>query len=292
MRARIADYDVIRPIGDGPAAGSAGSGPADTDIVLGSESDPTSFVAQPPDRLGLGGAPVVLHTLGPAADPVRQVRQEWIYALAGARSPYLPALLELGMDDGEAPVEASGTYWSHTFTGDATLSAPPFTLSLAYVLWLIAGAARAAHALHEAGVAHGNITGRAVRFNQQAVTLDLPPFPTEATDGLVRFVRPVVDLDLVDPAVARGELPSRASDIWSLGALLHLGLTAQLLHAGLADDPPVTAVQRIMFEPPTITPLPEPIGRIVTSCLSFDPARRPATAADLAEQLEILGRQQ
>jgi eukaryotic-like serine/threonine-protein kinase len=291
MKARIADYDIIRPVGDDPATRPAGPGPLDTDVAPVAEAEPTSFLAQPPERLGVGGAPVVVHTLTAASDQVRQARHDWIYSLAGARSPYLPTLLELGVDETGTADVAPGSYWSHTFTGDATLAVPPFTLSLAFVLWLVAGAARGAHALHEAGMAHGNITARSVRFNQQAVTLDLPPFAADTPEGLVRQIRPVADLDLVDPAVARGELPSRASDVWSLGALLHLGLTAQLLHAGLADDAPVTAVQRIMFEPPTITTLEGPAGQIVTACLSPDPGLRP-TAATLAEQLETLGRQQ
>jgi eukaryotic-like serine/threonine-protein kinase len=291
MRARIADYDIIRSIG-GDLEAAERPGPLDTDFAPGGGPEPTAFLAQPPERLGLGGAAAVVHTLTAAPDEARQARQEWLYSLAGARSPYLPTLLEVGADEAETPGVPAGTYWSHTFTGDATLATPPFTLSLAFVLWLIAGAARGAHALHEAGVAHGNITGRSVRFNQQAVTLDLPPFAADSPEGLVRQVRPVADLDLVDPAVARGELPSRASDVWSLGALLHLSLTAQPLHAGLAEDPPVTAVQRIMFEPPAISHLEGPAGQIVAACLSQDPAQRPQTAAALAEQLEILGRQQ
>ncbi|MCL2394345.1 MAG: hypothetical protein FWC87_06605 [Acidimicrobiaceae bacterium] len=279
MRTRIADYQLIRPLEDDLSDGQTSVDPAATPA----EATGT-YLAQPPTRLDLGNTQVVVH-LDPASDPV--VR--WVQHLAGAHSPHLPTLIELGGDSESVP---RSLYWVHTWTGDATMARPPFTLSLAFVLWLVAGAARGAHALHEVGLVHGDINPRLIRFNDRAVTLDPPVRVPDVPLGLARRLDRTTELDLIEPGVARGELPSRASEIWTLGAVLHLGLSGQLLHPGLADDPPVTAVQRIMFEPPRIAPGLDPeAAQIISSCLAPDPARRPQSAGALADQLEILGRQ-
>lgn len=282
MRTRIADYQLIRPLEDDLSDGQASTG------TTRAQAEPTgglgTYLAQPPARLSVGNAPVVLH-LTPPSDPVVQ----WVQHLAGARSPNLPTLIELGGDPESTP---RSLYWVHTWTGEATMARPPFTLSLAFVLWLVAGAARGAHALHEVGLVHGDITPRAISFNDRAVTLDPPARVPEVPPGLARRLDRPAELDLVEPGVARGEIPSRASEIWTLGAVLHLGLSGQLLHPGLAEDPPVTAVQRVMFEPPRMAPGLDPeAAQIISACLASDPARRPQTAGILADQLETLGRQ-
>lgn len=282
MRTRIADYQLIRALGDELSDGQSASGPTGT--RTGDDGATGTYLAQPPARLGVGNTPVVVH-LNAASDPA----VHWVQHLAAARSPHLASLIELGGDPDSVP---RVLYWAHTWTGDATMARPPFTLSLAFVLWLVAGAARGAHALHEVGLVHGNIKPGAIRFNDRTVTLDPPADVPDLPPGLVGRLDHPADLDFVEPGVARGELPSRASEIWTLGAVLHLGISGQLLHPGLAEDPPVTAVQRVMFEPPRIAPGLDPeAARIIAACLAPDPARRPQTADALADQLETLGRQ-
>lgn len=283
MRTRIADYQLIRALEGELSDGQTRTGPIG--LPAGASGTPESYLAQPPGRLGVGQAPVVVH-LSPPSDPSPV---DWVRHLAAARSPYLPALIELGPDPEGPP---GSVYWVHAWTGDATMAEPPFSLSLPFVLWLVSGAARGAHTLHEVGLVHGGINPRVIRFNDRTVTLDPPAPVPEARPGLIGGLDRPADLDLVEPGVARGELPSRASEIWTLGATLHLGLSGQELHPGLAQDPPVTAVQRIMFEPPRVAAGLDPEAtRIITACLALDPARRPPTAGALADQLETLGRQ-
>lgn len=282
MRTRIADYQLVRPLEDELSDGQSPSGPVQSPAHGAGVSG--TYLAQPPARLGLDSEAVVVH-LSPPADAVVQ----WVQHLAAARSPHLPALIELGGDPESVP---RALYWVHTWTGDATMARPPFTLSLPFVLWLVAGASRGAHALHEVGLVHGDMNPRVIRFNDRSVTLDPPAEAPDMPPGLARHLHRRADLDLLDPGVARGDLPSRASEIWTLGAVLHLGLSGQLLHPGLAEDPPVTAVQRVMFEPPRIAAGLDPeAARIITDCLAPDPARRPQTAGILADRLETLGRQ-
>jgi eukaryotic-like serine/threonine-protein kinase len=293
VRARIADYVIIRPVADDHGESGAASNPP-SHLGAGATGSDTSavapealgYLATAPARLGLGEAPVVVQLL-PGA--VRTEEESWITALAGVRSPHLPGLLEVGSDDrGEGD---PARYWSHGWTGEATLAAPPFALSLAFVLWLLAGAGRGAHALHEAGLVHGGILPSTVRFNERSATLDLPRFPGAEPPGLVQRIDRVDALDYLDPAVVRGELPSRASDIWTLGAVLHWGLSGQRLHPGLGQDPAVTAVQRVMFEPPTVaTGIDPEAEELVTACLAPHPDRRIQTAADFADRCEALGR--
>lgn len=280
MRPRIADYELVRPLGDGghdgqPTAGGEGE--------TGDEAG--VYLARPPERLGTGHVHVVLHTSpgdSPAGAP-------WVRQLASAQSANLPTLLELGPDHDGPP---GSIYWVHTWTGQDTLARPSFTLSMAHVLWLVASAARGAHAMHEVGLAHGEITPGLIRFNQQVATLDPPSGTGDHPPGLVRRLGHPADLDLMEPGEARGELPSRASDVWALGAILHDALSGQLLHPTLPSEPPVTAIQRIMFEAPTVAAGLDPeAARIINSCLAPDPRHRPQSAAALADQLETLGRQ-
>jgi eukaryotic-like serine/threonine-protein kinase len=280
MRTRIADYELRRPLDDELSDGQTPSGPSPTPA-----GDSGIYLAQAPARLGFGDTPVVVH-ISPASDPTPLV---WVRHLSAARSPHLPALIEAGGDPEGTP---GSLYWVHTWTGDATMAKPPFPLSLPFVLWLVAGASRGAHALHEVGLVHGHINPRVIHFNDRTATLDPPATVPGVPPGVVRRLDRPADLDLVEPGVAGGEFPSRASEIWTLGALLHLQLSGQLLHPGLTEDPPVTAVQRVMFEPPRIAPGLDPEAtRIISACLAGDPARRPQTADELADQLENLGKQ-
>ena len=62
------------------------------------------------------------------------------------------------------------------------------------------------------------------------------------------------DVALLDPALLRGEEPSRSSDIWALAATLHGLLSSRPLYPAIAGDPGVTAVQRVLFTRPEIDP--------------------------------------
>lgn len=255
MRSRLADYQLLGPAGPGNRA----------------------WVARPPARLGRSSGDVVVVEL-PDGD--------WSYMrpalteLAGVSSPHLPALIEAGRTTDE-----SGTInWAAREDGrprpDTLTTADPRS-----TLRLLAGAARGAHDLHEAGWYHGAISPATVLAVGDKGLLDLPLHQL----GPRRPPASPAELDPVDPASVWGEGPSRATDIWSLGATANRMLSGQLVHPSLPGDALVTAVQRVLMEGPRIAPtLPEPVAATIHSCLSSDPADRPQTAAALADRFEEL----
>ncbi len=257
MRSRLADYQIIGPAGP--------------------EGD--SWLAETPARLG-GGATVVVTQLD-------ERRSSWpafseqLRALAAVRSPYLPRLIEAGCID-EDGVTVRWVTREDGRPADPGGAAPDVGVALRR----LAAAARGAHDLHEAGWAHGDIHPRSV-LQRGGDTLLEPPVRTVARAGAV--TPPGIragDLDTVEPALLWGEGASRATDI---GATAHRVLTGHHVHPALDDDLVVTAVRRVLAEAPVMDSTLEPAtASLLRSCLAADPAERPPTAADLADDLEQL----
>jgi hypothetical protein len=257
LRSRLADYQILGP-----------GGP-----------DADSFLATPPVRLGAGDAPVVLIELASSREDWASV-SERLASLAGVRSPFLARLIEAG----QADEEDGAVTWVAREDGRArpvTGAAP----DQRDALQRLAAAARGAHDLHEAGIVHGDIRSRAL-LERNGTTVLEPPVRGPATTGL--GAQPV-DLDTLEPASIWGEGPSRAGDIWALGATAHRVLSGTYLHPGLQQDLIVTAVQRVLVEPPAMAAtLPAGVVELLRACVAPDPADRPATAADLADAFERL----
>jgi serine/threonine-protein kinase len=90
------------------------------------------------------------------------------------------------------------------------------------------------------------------------------------------------------PEMAAGtEIDGRA-DLYALGCVGYWLLTGQPVFEG--DTPLSTILQHVQTEPPppsarTEIEVPEPLERVILSCLEKKPADRPQNAAELADQL-------
>jgi hypothetical protein len=273
LRSSLADYQLL---------GSLGSG---------GESDGT-WLARPPARLGLTESTVVVTEI---PDPgVSQWGEliERLADLASIRHEHLPRLIEAGRsDDGRSDDgrrDGGPVAW---VTRDAADARPlrPGSGTRDQALGAVGRAARAAHALHEGGWAHGDIRPTAILVGADTVMLE-PPLRIAATPApLAGPPRNSTGFDSVDPNALWGEGPSRAGDIWSLAATAHALVTGRLVHPALPGDPIVTAAQRILIEAPQLAgDLDSALQTLLRACLSPDPADRPPTAADLADQLDRL----
>ena len=99
-------------------------------------------------------------------------------------------------------------------------------------------------------------------------------------------------VEYLDPALLRGEAPSRATDIYALGATLHRALTGQGLFGDLPGDNPILAIRRVMSRRLEISASLDPAMReTIAAAISPDRAARPATAAEFAEHAEQSGQQ-
>lgn len=260
VSSRLADYVLLDPL---DAAGG-------------------SWLADPPARLGEPG-PVVISELGLLADAEWAAVAARLAALAAVRSPHLVRLLEAG----RAPEQPA--WCSRAWAGARPVAGAP---DRHQVLHALAGAARGAHALHEAGVAHGAIRPSAVLVDGAGDgVLDCPVDSQALPPPAVVCARSPGDLDGVEPEALWGEGPSPASDVYALGGAVQTLLTGRPLHPTLLGDQPVTGVQRVLVERPTVDPgLDPPVAELVVACLDPDPAARLESAAALADRLDELGR--
>lgn len=256
MRSSIADYEVVEVLA------AAGEGAA-------------RYLCRPAARLGWED-PVEVREVS-LGDDRWPVWSDLVTRIAAVQAPDLRALLEIGLDP-----DGAGAWLSAEAAPGGDLSDPVGGRPV--LLEAVASAARAVHALHEVGLAHGSVSPLAVVFTSHGPVLD-PPVGT-GPEGLVAAASGGRPLSAVDPELLRGEAPSRSSDIWSLGATLHLALSDRPLHPGIDSDQTVTAAQRVMFTRPEIDPaLPAGVRQLIERCLAANPADRPETAADVSEAL-------
>lgn len=259
----IADYQVVEPLG-----------PAGPTI--------RTVLALRPARLPGSAREVVVHLFDPERfdDAVRHLQE-----VAAARSPWVVSLIEAGYDDAEEAV----AYYSTEYQPGGSLARDEKG-GRATRLRALADAARGVHDLHEAGKVHGGIGPHSVFAGGDGrgrIDVPHPPEPLEV--GETVMADPPARLETVDPAVIRGEGMSRATDLWALGATIHRVLAGRSLHPGLMTDDPLTAVQRVLFEPPAVDErLPTAYAELIHRCLQPDPAQRPPSARRVADDLDSL----
>jgi len=257
LRQAVADYEVVEVIGTTPAGRPR-------------------FLCRPPSRL-MDDEPVTVTELAvDASGWTRLIAALARYVAVG--SDHLLRVIEVGPDL-ERPTP--GVYLVTERSSPWPAGAGADGLRVARD---VARVALGAHAMHETGLAHGRIDPAAVVSGDRGALLGPPPL--DDPPGTVARAADGMTLPYIDPVLLAGEEPSRASDVWSLGALLHSVLSTLPLYPGLARDQPVTAVQKVMFTRPVVDQdLPAWAGDLVASCLARDPTRRPSTALDVAEAI-------
>jgi serine/threonine protein kinase len=265
MITELADYRILRP--------------------LGGSDEEQFFLAVPPPRLGLGEGLVAMKVVSGLADEeqVRRATNE-LRIFASVQSPYVVTLYDAGQD-------ADVLFYAMEFPALGTLAEPTRPLSFEERLRAVSDAARGAHALHEAGLAHRNITPVRILVGETGAKL--------AELGLAKFISPgmtvtraasIGDIEYLDPAVLRGERASRATDVWSLGVTLHWTLSGGTpIHPDLPGGDTLAAVRRVLNEPPQIAAsLSAEARAVIARALAGDPAERYLTAQELADAIDGL----
>ncbi len=260
----IADYRIVRLLGEG--------------------NNGRYYLARPPARLGIPDKFVALKVF---ADRIgeqayeRGVRE--LRAFAAVSSPYLVKVFDAVLED---------TFiYAMEYFPLGSLAAPARPLTRAEVLTALEHAALAAHALHEAGLAHADITPANVVLADDGGRLsDL---------GLVRYLAPGATLtgmgkassvEYLDPDLIAGARPSRRTEVWALGATVHRSLAGIGLYGELPDTQPLLAIRKVLSSTPKIDPSLAPAdAELVRDCLADGDARI-STAAEVADRLVALDR--
>ena len=261
---RIADYTLLRLLGEGNYG--------------------EFYLAKPPERLRVPAEYVAVKVLAgrTTEDAFRRATKE-LRLFATVQSPYLVTLFDAGQQD-------ETFYYSMEYFPLGSLAVPGMPLSRPDVLRAVANAARAAHALHEAGIVHRDIKPANIMVHERGAKLsDLGLAQLVAPGLTVTGMGPIGSVEFMDPGIMRGARASRASDIWSLGVTLHRALTGRGLYGELADDEPLLAMRKVLSNTPTVDPsLPPDAQELILACLAPIPADRPATALIVAERIEAL----
>jgi serine/threonine protein kinase len=260
LRTSIADYEVIEPAAAGPVGGSR-------------------YLCRPPARLRLDD-PVTVTELAVDAAGWQQLADHLV-RLANVDGTELLLLYEVGPD---LSLEMPAVYLSSETATGGSLAEPAKELEVAARIQAVAAAARGAHAMHEAGLAHGSISPSRVLLTERGAVLGPPRL--DGPSGAITSFSHWSELVPVDPDLLAGEHPSRGSDIWSVGVALHSALSDRPLYPGIESDEPVTAVQRVLFTRPEIDKaLPKDLVEVIRACLEPDPSARPQTAMEVAERI-------
>jgi serine/threonine protein kinase len=263
----IADYEALRVLGEG------GHG--------------RCYLARPPARLGLGEQVVVLKVL---ADRVgehafeRGVRE--LRTVAAVRSPHVVRVFDAVLVDGLAYA------MEHFPLG--SLADPARPLARIEILTALEHAARAAHDLHEAGIAHGGIRPGNVLLVEEdggmvGGRLSDPGLARVLTPGAaVPGTRRVGALEFTDPDLLAGAGPSRRTEVWAIGATIHRAMTGQSLYGELPDGQPLRAIRELLSARPQVRSGLEPAeAALVHDCLAENGARL-RSAAEVADRLAAL----
>ncbi|MCK2242483.1 MULTISPECIES: protein kinase [unclassified Crossiella] len=149
--------------------------------------------------------------------------------------------------------------------------------------------ATALSAAHGAGLVHGGVTPGNLLFRPtgEPVLADLGltlrrAYPRDQRTGI----------DFAAPETLRDGTVDERSDLYGLGALLHLALSGESPHPGAIGEPEGERMLRVLGTP--VPPLnradvPEALVAVVSALLSKDPALRPAEAAVVSEWLARIG---
>jgi serine/threonine protein kinase len=261
---KIADYTLLRPLGEGNYG--------------------EFYLATPPARLRVDSEFVAVKVLAgrTTEDSFRRATKE-LRLFAAVQSPYLVRLYDAGQ-------EGETFYYSMEYFPLGSLAEPTRPLRREEALRAVAMAARAAHALHEAGIVHRDIKPANIMLYESGAKLSDLGLAQLVQPGLtVTGMGPIGSVEFMDPGIMRGARASRASDIWSLGVTLHRALTNQSMYGDLADDEPLLAMRKVLSSAPTLSgDLPPEAATLIQACLAPDPADRPPTALVVAERIETL----
>lgn len=265
--AAIADYEVVRLLGEG--------------------NHGRYYLARPPARLGLAEEFVALKVFGDRVGEQayeRGVRE--LRAFASVQSPYLVRVYDAVLED-------SFVYAMEYFPL-GSLAGPARPLSRDEVLTALEHAARAAHALHEAGLAHGDIKPANVLLSVGS-DAGKKEFGARLSDlGLARFLTPgstltgmgrASSVEYMDPDLLAGARPSRRTEVWALGATMHRVLAGTGLYGELPDAQPLLAIRKVLSSAPQVHPaLGATEAELIAACVAEGSAR-PATAAEVADRI-------
>lgn len=226
-----------------------------------------------------------------ARDPVAMARFRTEARLAARLSH--PGIAQVhDVDDGTSPDEAP--WMVQEFVPGHPLSelvAAPGRLDPIRAAGLIAQAADAVHAAHQAGVVHRDLTpgnllvcdGDTVKITDFGIARAADAPALTATGEVLGAAA------YLSPEQVRGEPATAATDIYTLGVVLYECLAGARPFTG--TNPVEVARAHLHQDPRPLPPtVPEQLRALTAAAMARDPAHRPTSAAEFANRLREAAR--
>lgn len=243
----------------------------------------TFYVARAPARLGLDEDLVALKVLDRhASDNEFKRMAAELEVLLEVDHRHLVDVIDAGHDNGRL-------YYATQYFRDGSVEPGP-TDDIVAVATQIADAAEAAHALHEIGVAHRDIKPSNILLQDGRGHLsDLGVANYADAQFTATGSSPVGTLAYTDPRLIHGDPAGRSSDIWSLGAALHLAITGQSVIGEIPNAHLAAAIEYVLAAEARLAPgCPTTVGAVVARATQPERADRYHTALELAADLRAL----
>jgi serine/threonine protein kinase len=248
-------------------------------VFMGESNHGLYFRARPPARLGLDHDVALKVLVRDATDFQWQSVAREIRLLEQLSSPWVVRLIEPGHRDGQL-------YYAMEYAVMGTLARPSRRLTAFERVRALAHGARGLDELHRLGVVHRDVKPAKIlvhegggRLNDLGIAEDA----VHTTDAI-----PTGSIGFMAPEVARGEHATPRSDLFSLGATLHLMLTGTPVFPQIDRKDVLAALRHVATTRPVVSEdlrFPDLLA-VARDCLSDDPASRPADAASVAERIE------
>lgn len=249
---------------------------------LGGGGYGTTWRAIRPARLPVAADHVAVKVLTRRATPdeFRAIAEE-LGRVAATGSEFLLEIYDVGLAEGML-------YYSMAHCPDGSLEQPATPAGPGRSPQIVADAARAAHALHEAGIVHRNIKpSNILSLGGRGRLSDIGLAHLQAPGMSSTGIGAVESVEFVDPALLLGSRASRHTDIWSLGLALHRAVAGEGAYRGITGKDTLGALQELLRARPVVSPsLGDGYREVVERCLAEEPARRFATAEELADAIE------
>jgi len=167
--------------------------------------------------------------------------------------------------------------------GPSLATVPPLAPSRAAVV--VAETAEGLHAVHQAGIVHGDVKPANIILTPQGACLvDFGLAKGSGDDQVTETGSIAGSAPYLAPERAAGHPASIASDIYALGVVLYEVLTGR---PPFASGDPMRTIDAHLHAPVPPLPwqVPEPVALACLRALSKDPGQRPASALEFARQL-------